>query len=255
MAKVVVGFFSFTEVTDPTEHRSYNEWHQLDHMPEQYTLEGIVFGQRWVSTRACRRARVYDDPALAPIHYMTLYLMSEPVDTTLEQFRALGESLRRADRFFEHRRSRLSGPFTVTDKRAAPRVQVSAEAIPYRPNRGIYVVVRSRIPSPDAVSEPPVASSGTGDDAQPRLAGALVDTEGVAGVWTFATDPRSDRHGWHPGEKNITVCYLDEDPLTVAPQLDRLVQGPDGTQWGVPLLAGPLETITPWCWDWFDEGA
>ena len=36
------GFFSFTEVTDPAEHRSYNEWHQLDHLPEQFPLAGIV---------------------------------------------------------------------------------------------------------------------------------------------------------------------------------------------------------------------
>ena len=61
MAKVRLGFFSFTEITDPSEHRSYNEWHQLDHMPEQYPLPGVVFGQRWVSTPACRRARAYDD--------------------------------------------------------------------------------------------------------------------------------------------------------------------------------------------------
>ena len=34
--KVKLGFFSFTEVTDPGQHRAYNEWHQLDHMPEQH---------------------------------------------------------------------------------------------------------------------------------------------------------------------------------------------------------------------------
>ena len=35
------GFFSFTEVTDPAAHREYNEWHQLDHLPEQMPLGGI----------------------------------------------------------------------------------------------------------------------------------------------------------------------------------------------------------------------
>ena len=44
MAKVQIGFFSFTEITDPAEHKSYNEWHQLDHMPEQFPLLGVVFG-------------------------------------------------------------------------------------------------------------------------------------------------------------------------------------------------------------------
>jgi len=50
MNKVRLGFFSFTEITDPGEHHSYNEWHQLDHMPEQFPLDGIAYGQRWVST-------------------------------------------------------------------------------------------------------------------------------------------------------------------------------------------------------------
>ena len=57
MNKVKAGFFSFTEVTDPKEHRAYNEWHQLDHLPEQFPLRGIAFGQRWVSTPACAAAR------------------------------------------------------------------------------------------------------------------------------------------------------------------------------------------------------
>ncbi len=149
MNKVKVGFFSFTEITDPSEHRSYNEWHQLDHMPEQYPLPGMAFGQRWVSTPACRAARTVDGPLLAPIHYVTLYLMTEPVEPTLEEFHALGGRLRQLGRFHEHRRARLSGPFEVATVAAAPRVAISAEAVPFRPNRGVYLVVED-LPTPDA---------------------------------------------------------------------------------------------------------
>ena len=245
MAKVRIGFFSFTEITDPAEHRSYNEWHQLDHMPEQYLLPGVVFGQRWVSTPACRRARALDTPGLAPIHYMTLYLMGEPLDTTLEEFRALGGTLRAAGRFHEHRRSRLSGPFAVTAMTAAPRVLVSAEAVPYRPNRGVYVVVRDGAAIPAALS---------GTDAHGvALAAALLEVEGVAGTWSFSTEARFDRHGWHPGDKTITVAYLDTEPLAAAPEAGALVRAqPDQEQRRI-LFAGPMETITPWRWDWFDE--
>ena len=76
------GFFSFTEVTDPAAHHAYNEWHQLDHLPEQYPLPGIVHGQRWVSTPACRAARAVSGPPLDPIHYVTCYLMAEPIGPT-----------------------------------------------------------------------------------------------------------------------------------------------------------------------------
>jgi hypothetical protein len=252
MAKVQIGFFSFTEVTDPAEHRSYNGWHQLDHMPEQYPLPGVVFGQRWVSTPACRLAREYDDPSLAPIHYMTLYLMGEPLDETLREFRALGERLRAEGRFHEHRRSRLSGPLSVIDMRAAPRVLVSAQSVPYRPNRGIYVVVRDGTSSPHGGPAPSGPDQSDVDEQDGRLAGALVEEEGVAGVWTFATDRRFDDRGWHPGDRTVTVSYLDVDPLTVASRLGELVRGSAGATNRAVVFAGPLETITPWSWDWFD---
>jgi hypothetical protein len=227
MANVRIGFFSFTEVTDPAEHRSYNEWHQLDHMPEQFPIPGVVFGQRWVSTPAGRRARAFDDPALASIHYMT----------------------------HEHRRSHLSGPFAVTGLRAASRVLVSAESIPFRPNLGLYVVVRTGRHAVASDQSTPVSAPEQHDGAEDpdvSLAGALLEADGVAGVWTFTTDGRSERHGWRPGEKTITVCYLDAPPLSVAPRLGDVVRAAvDENSWSV-VFAGPLETITPWNWDWFD---
>lgn len=239
MAKVRLGFFSFTEITDPAEHRSYNEWHQLDHMPEQYPIPGVVFGQRWVSTPACRAARAYDDVSLARVHYLTLYLMGEPIDTTLEQFQALAEHLHAVGRFHDHRRTHLVGPFTLIDARAAPRVLVSGESVPYRPNRGIYVVVR--------------AGAASGGDEDAPLVEGLLGSDGVAGVWTFATDPRFAPYGWHPGDKTITVCYLDEQPLTVAQRLGALVHAVVDDKDRAVMFAGPLETITPWSWDWFDQ--
>jgi hypothetical protein len=252
MGKVHIGFFSFTEVTGRAEHRSYNGWHQLDHMPEQYQIPGLVFGQRWVSTPACRRARAFDSPTLEPIHYMTLYLMGEPVDATLVEFRALGERLRGANRFFEHRRSRLSGPFAVTGAVAAPRVLVSADATPYRPNRGVYVVVHDRAAAPAAPSAAAGRRPESTEGEPDGFARAAVEADGVAGVWTFATDGRFAGHGWRPGDKTITVCYLDDEPLAVVASLDEFVRAEAARDWSSVLFAGPLETITPWHWDWFD---
>jgi hypothetical protein len=233
---VKVGFFSFTEITDPAEHRSYNEWHQLDHMPEQYPLPGMAFGQRWVSTPACRAERRVDGELLAPIHYVTLYLMTEPVEATLEQFHALGGELRRLDRFHEHRRAWLAGPFAVATTTAAPRVLISAEAVPYRPNRGAYVVVED-LP----------AGRATPDEGH---VGALLAAPGVAGVWSFVSDEER-RMAWRPGRHRITVCFLDESPLEVSPALGEVV-GRWRPEAGVVVHAGPVETVVPWHWDWFD---
>jgi hypothetical protein len=105
----VLGFFSFSEVTDPAAHRAYNEWHQLDHLPEQFSLDGILFGQRWVCTPGCRQDRVAVSPLLERCHYMTLYLMRD--DGVLPGFFALAQRLRKEDRFFADRLSHLSGSF------------------------------------------------------------------------------------------------------------------------------------------------
>jgi hypothetical protein len=239
VSAVKIGFFSFTEITDPSEHRAYNEWHQLDHMPEQYPLPGLAFGQRWVSTPACRAARATNGALLAATHYMTLYLMTEPVDTTLEEFHALGDQLRSLGRFHLHRRALLSGPFDVRSATAAPRVLVSAEAVPYRPNRGVHVVVE-QWPPPGATSGPDPGDSGA----------ELVEVPGVAGVWTFVSDAEH-RHVWHPGRHRITVTYLDEDPLTVSASLDDVTRRRAAAGARI-VFAGVFETITPWRWDWFD---
>jgi hypothetical protein len=221
--KVKIGFFSFTEITDPGEHRSYNEWHMFDHMPEQYPLAGIVYGQRWVSTPACRAARSASGPELDPIHYVTLYLISEPVERTLREFMDLGAELHRRGRFHQHRRSLLSGPFRLIDQAAAERVLISAEAVPYRPNRGVHVSV-ARNAGPDPAE--------------------LVTRDGVAGCWTFAATDEWPGNTWHADDLHVTVCWLDDDPIAAAGVLPAPADA---------VLAGPFETITPERWDWFES--
>jgi hypothetical protein len=196
--KVRVGFFSFTEITDAAEHNSYNEWHQFDHMPEQFPLPGIAWGQRWVSTPACRAARVVSGPRLDPIHYVTLYLMTEPIDETLTSFMAWGRELARRGRFHQHRRALLSGPFDLVDMAVAPRVSISRAAVPYRPHHGVYVQVD--------------------EGRHPAGLGGLCELDGVAGAWSFAND-----------EHTITVAWLDAAPLEVnwpAPGAPALFAGP-----------------------------
>lgn len=230
MPRAVAGFWSFTEVTDPTAHRAYNAWHQLDHLPEQLPLPGIVAGQRWVCTPACRAARLAADEQLAPIHYATLYLLGEPLHETLAAFAARADQLHADGRWFHARRAHLSGPFDVVDRQVATRVLVSAEAVAHRPTRGVYVVV-----------EPPAA----GDRAE--LAEALLTVPGVAGAWRFSS--RRGRPGASTAPTRITVAFCDDDPLTVADGAAALLAPVDGLAY-----AGPFEAIVPWRWDWFDDG-
>jgi hypothetical protein len=231
--KIRLGFFSFTEITDPREHRSYNEWHQLDHMPEQYPLDGVAYGQRWVSTPACRAARAVSEPPLDSIHYVTLYLMTEPVERTLREFMQLGRDLHAVGRFHLHRRAQLSGPFPLCDVAVAPSVLISADAVPYRPNLGVYVEVDELPDGDDAAGEAFIRGVHLP---------AVCAQPGVAGAWSFADERR-----------RVTVTWLEAPPLDMNDRLAPIVARRRESSGGRTIFAGPLETITPWQWAWFDS--
>ncbi|HXY27425.1 MAG TPA: hypothetical protein VEH82_04025, partial [Acidimicrobiales bacterium] len=213
----MLGFFSFTEITDPSAHEAYNAWHQLDHLPEQFTIDGISFGQRWVRSPRCRAAEAVVAPELEPFHYMTLYLMRD--EQVVPPFFALAERLRAVDRFFAARRALLSGPFEVVGRWAAPRVAVSPGAVPFRPAQGVYVVVGPEV-----------------DGA------ALVDHSGVAGVWQFA-DTAAGR--------TITVAFVDGDLWQVSAAIGAAELRDHASGDASPEWAGPLERVDAFRWDWF----
>jgi hypothetical protein len=206
----VLGFFSFTEVTDPSAHEAYNAWHQLDHLPEQFTIDGILFGRRWVRSPRCREAEAATSDLLDGFHYMTLYLLRD--ESVVPDFFALGRRLWAEDRFFKDRRAVVSGPFDVVGRWAAPRVAVSAGAVPYRPAQGVHVVVG-----------PPLDGS------------ELVGLPGVAGAWQFFDEGQ---------DRTITVTFVDGDLWQASELL--------GTAGGeAPEWAGPLERVDAFRWDWF----
>ena len=213
MGNVAYGFVSFTEV-ESGHHRDYNEWHLFDHMPEQFPLPGIVFGQRWVLTPSLRAASHAEAP-LDRVHYVTLYLMSEPITATLVAFMDLAQELRAAGRFHEHRASHLSGALRLLTTSAADHALVRPDAIPYRPHRGVHV----------------------------RIGGEPVptDTPGVAGTWNFYGDEHAP-----VGliDQDVSWSWLDGDPNALAAPL-----GQSGAAFSATFDCVP--TFGPW--DWFDR--
>ena len=247
---IVAGFFSFTEVTDSSAHRAYNEWHQLDHLPEQLPLEGVSHGQRWVASPACRALARTSDGAdelgLSLAHYVTLYLLRSPLEESLKDFYGLARRLRAEGRFFSERRAVSSGPLYVRQRWAADRVRVSAAALPYRPNRGVYVVVKE--PSSGVPSS---RGGGPSLGAAPSVPAGVMEAEGVAGFWTFAPGgdlPQTAPESQERIRSDVIVCFLDGDPMAVSADLGPLFYD-EALQYASPYL-----TVQPWSWDWFEEG-
>ncbi len=173
MNRVKVGFFSISHPSPTGDDRPYLEWHQLDHMPEQYQLPGLVFAQRWAATPACRAVRVAGTEGWAMVDHVVCYLMGSPVDQTIDDFFTLGRHLAELGRFAGALPAQYVGALRLLETHAAPRALVSAEVVPFRPNRGIYLVVEEpvegteherprRVPAAAACRDAPGARLGAG---------------------------------------------------------------------------------------------
>jgi hypothetical protein len=236
--RVKVGFFSLSRRSPDGDDRSYLAWHQLDHMPEQYLLPGLVLGQRWVSTPACRAARAAEEGGWAEVDHVVCYLMGEPVDRTIDDFYALGRTLAEAGRFSHSLPAHYRGGLVLEATWAAPRVLVSPAAVPFRPHRGIYLIVEEypRGLGGGALDQPPT----------PEWFDLLATVPGVAGAWRYRRSPAVSRPRFSDGDVGMTVCYLDDDPSTVgkrlAPRLAERSAGPAARL----VLAAPFESMMVW---------
>jgi hypothetical protein len=235
MTRSKFGVFSLSTSSPDGNDARYLEWHALDHMPQQFEIPGVLFAQRWVSTPECRAARAMQTERFEPVNHVVHYLFSEPVAPTVDEFFELRDHLIRIGRFPERLPSVLVAGCDVTGTHAAERAAVTGEVVPWRPNRGVYLVVerareRGEVVrwSADAIDE-------------------LLALDGVAGVWTFTPgDLRPDefsRAGY-----GVAVCYLDEDPLRVAEPIAKVLDARWEREPVDPGLAAPLVTVRPWEW-------
>jgi hypothetical protein len=233
--RVAVGFFSFTEVP-ASAHESYNAWHQLDHLPEQYALPGIAHGERWVASPDCVAARIVDGELLGRAQYVTLYLLGDPVESTIDAFGRLAGKLREVGRFYEERTALLAGSWRLAQAATSPHLPISPGVIPWRPARGVFVLVEHDL-----------------DDQEPPALDPLVGVEGVAGGWTFVPGDPLTRSWWVMWPYRISVLWLDGDPLETTARLEPALRARWRDEGATPVLAGPLRTITPGEWTWFAE--
>jgi hypothetical protein len=253
--RVRAAFFNFTAPAPAGDDISgYLRWHALDHMPEQYQLPGILLGTRWMADGDCLDARIAGSGNLAEVGSVVNYLVTEPVQPTHDDFMELGPRLALMGRFPERRSSiQLSMP-ALLRWYSSPRVQISAEAVPFRPHRGVVVLVEepvhdesvARGESVDriqSVNDTAGWQSWLHDEHYP----ALMELPGVAGAWMYGSsrlwrlhpDCRRDRH-------YVTVVYLDEDPVKSVGKLGPLLKQRWASGGVKPLFAGPLRSMVRW---------
>jgi hypothetical protein len=247
-------FFSFTEVPELSDHRAYNEWHQLDHRPENLALPGVLWGERWVRSPDCKAMGTAPDQTLARLHYLNMYWFGEPVDQSAAEWSSLAERSfhwgRRGDVHLANRL--LMGFFRPIKGYVNDRVLVSADALPFRPSRGVWVSV-ARVDQPRT----PEAETLFRWYDRSRIP-ALLRCRGAAGAWSFASESTFtsalDLSGdASPASTRIVLVYLDGDPVDFVADLAQVPVDAWVEATETALLSTPLRTIIPWQWDWFDQ--
>ena len=135
------------------------------------------------------------------------------------------------------------GGWVLVSKVASPRVMAGADVVPWRAQRGIYVVIEDVPTAPgDEVGVDPVG-------IDPQDLDDLVGVDGVAGVWRFAAghdrNPRfDDNDGRTPDD---LLPRRRPGHGRVPHRRSTRPRWADGRT--VPMLAGPFQAVVPWSWD------
>lgn len=254
-------YFSMSEIADPAMHRAHNEWHQLDHIPENMLLPGIGWSDRWVRSPDC--AALSAPGAWGNAHYAIMYWFREPLEETLDDWFVLSERSFQWGRSPQVRWTRrpVRSFFVPLDGYAAPRIGLDAETLPFRPNQGVLVTLSRDRAGTDAAAH----ARWTSEVRIPRL----LDCPGVAGIWRFAAKdlfPTAPGAGsaWSFGDRHtrgadavpdrMEILFFDEDPLATATAAARIeAELTDRQNADEVMFASPFRAIRPWQWDWFDK--
>lgn len=211
----------------------YLEWHTLDHRAEQHRLHGLRGSLRFVSSPECRSARAAADSRYEATDHVMVYLFAG--QAPMDAFYGLGEELFQAGRM-QHRLPAVEGDlYLVKGKTAASRAVAGADVLPWRPARGLYLLVELGAARPNH----------------------LVEIDGIAGVWWAATDSEEiEARPWFgsltssdEGVKHVSLCFTDGNPIDVAKRMEPVLKERWAEGSVEPLLAAPFHTVVPYEWD------
>jgi len=252
-----LAFFSFVELTDQTQHRAYNEWHQLDHLPENRAQPGVAWGDRWGRPDAYKEA-ASSAPQFSGVDYIAMYWLREPLVQSKAAWNRLAEDSFQWGRgpFIPGVERRLLAWFNPVKGYTSPRALVAPNVIPIRPHQGVHITL-SRIK--DRYATTTHANYAWEDRV---LIPDLLEVPGVAGAWTLSfaehlqnTLPFGDTEADEPGQFRARILYLDGDPIAATNAIKEaetaLAAAADTDPADVRdvVFSSPAKTMIPWQ-DW-----
>src|ERR1700712_1467232 len=128
MALIASGMIIAALDTQPDAIESWNRWYDLDHLPPNVGLPGIMSGRRYVATPELNALRTGTSGswwADRQATFLTIYTLSGDIMATFGAMVTLRDELDAAGRMFAEDRKAVRGGDGLTLKRAAGRVELT----------------------------------------------------------------------------------------------------------------------------------
>lgn len=258
-----VAFLSLAKARHPRMHRAINEWHQLDHRPENLALEGVAYGERFVRTPQLAAA-AHGTGRFEDFDYATLYWLDEPAESAIDVWAAFAEQSMREGRRPDV--DLIDRPymefFRTVGHLAAPGSRLNPRAQHFRPATGV-VMIANTLPADASRSDLHRQHAWELDTVLP----ALAQVPGFAAGWVLHSDPSLAPSAWRTRESagpaentevvRLTWILTEAEPVHAV--ADRIREAHAGLAVPADVRShlqhlGAAETITPWQWSWFDAG-
>ena len=120
------------------------------------------------------------------------------------------------------------GGYRLVEVLASASVNTGCDVLPWRPARGGLLLI---------------------EKGAPLDAAALVGVAGVAGAWRYMGTSVLHARLTPTDALQLTVCYLDDEPVTVQARMTQLHQDRWASGATSPLLSAPFEAVAPFAWD------
>ncbi len=161
----------------PEAIESWNSWYDLDHLPPNVALPGIMSGRRYVCTAPLHEYRSSgDDPWWQDgrSSFLTIYTLSGDVNETFAAMVTLREELVAADRMFADEQKVVRGGDGLTLQRATASAELpnAPRELAFLGHTGLLVVRRRD-------------GAGYSADDHDVLAQALLPVDGCAALISF----------------------------------------------------------------------
>lgn len=210
---------------------AWNRWYDLEHIPPNVALDGIMYGNRYVAPAALHELRLPGSEAFTEGRstFLTVYTLTSDVAGVFADMTEYRERLVDADRMFpdEKKAVRLGDGLDLRWVLADPQLRADDCDVAHICHTAIHVVA---------------VRDGAADHYRDVWAPAAVEVRGVSGV--LGLESR-----YQEGGVQMLVHLLDGDPAEVVPALRSVTAHPPGVE---IVVDGPWQLISPLQYPWAD---